>query len=179
MQNVEVVVKTAQKLKDNAGIHFLIIGNGVEREKIAEMVSINDMANVTMLPMQPSELATSIYSMAGVNIIPLVKGGVKTALPSKTGICLSCGSPILLCLEKDSKYAQLIEQTQSGFAVESDDVDGAARIISNLSNGTIKIDRENVWKCFNENFNRAANIEKYKNAVKTCRSSTGDGNHKG
>lgn len=70
-------------------IQFLIIGDGARREAIEVMAA--GLKNVTMLPMQPSELATHIYSAKGVNNIPLVAGETKTAMPSKTGVVLSCG----------------------------------------------------------------------------------------
>ena len=43
------------------------------------------LANVTMLPLQPSELATSIYSAAGVNLILFTTGRgtpLGTAVPT-------------------------------------------------------------------------------------------------
>lgn len=165
MQNVELVVNAAKLLKDKANIHFLIIGDGVKKDEIAEFIIKENMKNVTLLSMQPSEMATSIYSMANVNIIPLVKGGVKTALPSKTGVCLSCGRPVLLCMEKNSKISNLIEQTNSGVAVEPDDCKMLAQTITDFANGKINIKKQDVWKCFADNFTQKANINKYKTIV--------------
>ena len=165
MQNVEVVVNIAQKLINNEKIHFLIIGDGVKKNDIAKIIQNEKITNVTMLPMQPSEFATSIYSMASVNLIPLVKGGVKTALPSKTGICLSCGQPILLCLDKSSEYAKMIEQSKSGVAVDFDDADGAVQVIEGMLNSRIKIEKQNVWACFNTNFLQSVNVTKYRKIV--------------
>lgn len=166
MQNVKMVVNAAQKLEDDQNIHFLIIGDGVKRNEIVESIKKKNMKNITILPMQPSDLATSIYSMAGVNIIPLVKGGIKTALPSKIGVCLSCGQTILLCLEKHSKIANLIEQSNSGVVIEPDDVNSLAQTITDIANGTVNIKNQDVWNCFSENFTRKANVDKIKNIVR-------------
>lgn len=62
MQNVEIVVNAAKELQNREDIQFLIIGDGVRKEVIEEMAT--GLKNVIMLPMQPSELATHIYSAA-------------------------------------------------------------------------------------------------------------------
>ncbi len=155
MQNVQLVVEAAKLLKNHWDIHFLIIGDGVMREEIEQMST--GMGNVTMLPLQPQELATSIYSMASVNIIPLVPGGLKTALPSKIGVCLSCGNPIIACVDKGSKLEMMLEQYHAGCVV-------VPRAASNLAEA-IKVQRvqkhEKNYECFREKFTKSHNIESY------------------
>lgn len=130
MQNVEIVVNAAKELQDREDIQFLIIGDGARREAIEEMVA--GLKNVTMLPMQPSELATHIYSAAGVNIIPLVAGGTKTAMPSKTGVVLSCGKPVIFTFGKESSFAKKVMENKAGYSIdatkESELVDAILRI---------------------------------------------------
>lgn len=163
MQNVDIVVNAAQKLQDREDIRFLIIGDGARKEKIAKMVKENHLDNVDMLPFQPSELAIHIYSAAGVNIIPLVKGGTKTALPSKTGIVLSCGKPVIVCVDKESKYATMIKEKANGSAVNPDDVDLLAQEIESLADNHAG---EYSFQCFKKFFNRKKNIEMYKESIK-------------
>ena len=100
MQNVELIVRAAQKIENDKNIVFLIIGDGARKSVIEKLAC--GLSNVMMLPLQPSELAEHIYSMAGVNVIPLVEGGSKTAMPSKSGIVLSCGQPVIFCFGKKS-----------------------------------------------------------------------------
>lgn len=130
MQNVEIVVNAAKELQDRKDIQFLIIGDGARREAVEEMAS--GLKNVTMLPMQPSELATHIYSAAGVNIISLVAGGTKTAMPSKTGVVLSCGQPVIFTFGSGSRFAKKVMENKAGCSVdatkESELVDAILRI---------------------------------------------------
>lgn len=155
MQNVQFVVKAAKLLEDHKDIHFLIVGDGVMREEIENMVQ--GMKNVTMLPLQPQELATSIYSMAGVNIIPLVPGGLKTALPSKIGVCLSCGNPIIACVEKGSKLKEMLEKYHAGCIVDPKYANDLAKVIMKHSMQK----QEKNHECFLENFRRNQNIDLY------------------
>lgn len=156
MQNVRLIVEAAKRLSDKEDIHFLIVGDGVMREDIEKMTA--GMKNVTMLPFQPSELATSIYSMADVNIIPLVPGGLKTALPSKIGVCLSCGNPIIACVDKGSCLEKLFEQNESGLVVSPDSSEFLAEAIEKM---TLSKNKEKNYRFFEKSFKRTVNAGKY------------------
>ena len=102
MQNVELIAETAINMKYNQNVHFYIIGDGTNKHHIEEKV--NGLPNVTMLPMQPSKYAESIYAQADLNIIPLMPGGIKTALPSKTATVLRVNKPVVFCVDASSKF---------------------------------------------------------------------------
>lgn len=159
MQNVQLIVKAAKLLTEKKDVQFLIVGDGVMCEEIEKMTV--GMSNVTMLPLQPSELATSIYSMAGVNIVPLVPGGLKTALPSKVGVCLSCGNPIIACVDKGSRFEEMLTEYMAGCVVSSNDEEELAEaILQYKENG-----QEKNYGCFRKKFVREANVKKYAEAI--------------
>lgn len=158
MQNVEIVVNAAKELQNRKDIQFLIVGDGARREAIEEMAS--GLKNVTMLPMQPSELATHIYSAAVVNIIPLVAGGTKTAMPSKTGVVLSCGQPVIFTFGKESSFARMIETNGAGISVDADDYRQLANGIT-IFCGKFDYRNDNAYNTFKRYFLRSNNIEKY------------------
>ncbi len=160
MQNVELIVESAKLLKDCETIKFLIIGDGVNREEIEKMVAEENLTNVEMLPMQPSSLATHIYSAAGINIIPLVKGGVDTALPSKTGVVLSCGKETAFCFGEDCEFSSLLKAYSLNPSISSDKPEDLAEYIKNTAmKGNHK--QENCYKLFKAEFTRTENVKKY------------------
>ena len=162
MQNVEMIVETAIKLKGNKKIHFLIIGDGVNREAIEKRIRTYQLTNVTMLPMQPSEVATHIYSAAGVNIIPLVPGGIKTAMPSKTGIVLSCGRPVIFCFGKNTSFEHKFRHRNIPIRITGYDVNELANLICELSMQP----SSEYNNGFMEFFRPSVNIRKYKEIVR-------------
>lgn len=163
MQNVEVIINAAKELQDREDIQFLIIGDGARKEKIVEMAK--GIKNVTMLPMQPSELAIHIYSAAGVNLIPLVAGGTKTAMPSKTGVVLSCGKPVIFTFGRASSFSELIEKDGVGVSVDADDYKELARKIS-VINDMKKDKRNNIYEFYKKFFLRSSNIKQYAVKIK-------------
>ncbi len=160
MQNVELVVQAAAALRERADIRFLIIGDGVNRDVIAEQVTREQLDNVTMLPLQPSSMATAIYRAAGVNLIPLVDGGVKTALPSKTGVCLSCGKPVIFCFGEGCAFANTVRQYQAGECVSATDPSGLAAAIARLADARSE-QCDGAYALFQDRFSRTENIRQY------------------
>lgn len=166
MQNIELIIKAAKKLKDNPKIHFLIIGDGAYKEKIKNLILEEELTNVTLLPLQSSELATSIYSSAGMNIIPLVPEGTKTALPSKTGVCLSCGRPIVFCFGKKSMFYNFCKEYDSGECVSSSDENELVKVLLEYSNKDMGIINKGAIDMYLKLFNRKENIKKYMEIVR-------------
>lgn len=159
MQNVDLVVKAAKRLSFRDDIQFLIVGDGVMRSEIEQQVMNVD--NITMLPFQPKELAPHIYSMANVNLAPIVSGGLKTALPSKIGICLSCGNPLIVCANHGTKLESMFEEFGCGAVVDTQNIDELiGKIIYFCDQKTTK-----NYECFKANFCRRENVLKYIKAL--------------
>lgn len=162
MQNVELILNAANLLKDRTDIQFLIIGEGARLDAIQAMATEMSLSNATFLPFQPSELATAVYSAAGANLIPLVPDGVKTAMPSKTGVCLSCGQPIVFCFGKDCNFSKITEQYQAGLCVSAQDPQELADAIAVLAQNPHP---EKRYELFLDRFVKAHNVKAYVGAI--------------
>ena len=156
MQNVDVIVEAAKLMANERAVHFHIIGDGAYKEKLQRKAA--DLDNVTFWPMLPSDLAPSIYMTADVNVIPLVKNIYKTALPSKTATCFACGKPIIFCIGKNSKFAQMAQKQTSCLCVDSDDAKA-------LCDAILKVkatpESRGYKEFFAENLKKTENSEKY------------------
>ena len=124
------------------------------------MVEEYKLENVTLLPMQPSSLATSIYSSASVNLIPLVSGGVRTALPSKTGVVLSCGKPTIFCFGNSCEFASVLCDYEGVENVDSNDEDELVSLIMRLYQDKVKT-AQGAKELFKTNFTRSKNVQRY------------------
>ena len=172
MQNVEIMVEAAKLLNEDQRIHFLIVGDGVRREAIEAKVQDYNLKNVTMLPMQSSDMALHIYSMAGLNLIPLVKGGIKTALPSKTPICLACGKPLLAAVGKDTMLAEILDNVGFVKSIDSDDLEGIVQKIQDLLVDDLIWDSKKANDIFYKIFGKKGNVAKYINCIRYVHLST-------
>lgn len=161
VQNVETILGAAKLLKENKNIYFYIFGDGVNKSKCKKIVKENNLSNVIFYPMQLPKYAAHIYSMADINIIPLKEGIIKTALPSKTAICLSVGKPIIACVDKDSKFAESISSCENSEVVNSDDIKGLATYIEKYYHNNIQGYSKDLRNLFKKNFSRSLNTNKY------------------
>lgn len=159
MQNVEVIIKAAEELQDRNDIQFLIVGEGARENIIKEMAS--NLKNVTVLPMQPSEMAPHIYSAAGVNIIPLVPGGTKTAMPSKTGVVLSCGKPTIFMFGDNSTFSKKVEEYGAGVSLNANDYVGLKQSVVDIASSNL----EKNYSLFLEMFTKKNNTKMYVDAI--------------
>lgn len=159
MQNVEVIIKAAKELLNRKDIQFLIVGEGARENIIKEMAS--NLENVTVLPMQPSEMAPHIYSAAGVNIIPLVPGGTKTAMPSKTGIVLSCGKPTIFMFGDNSTFSKKVQEHGVGASLDANDYIGLKESIIDIASSNL----EKNYSLFLDMFTKKHNTEMYVDAI--------------
>ena len=94
-------------------------------------------------------------------MIPLVPGGVKTALPSKTGVCLSCGQPIVFAFGEDCRFAQTVEAHSAGMCVSAKDPAEMADAIRSLA----MADQKKEYHLFREKFVKVKNVEDYVGAI--------------
>ena len=173
MQNVELIIEAATRLREIEHIRFLIIGDGVKADEIRAAAA--DLPNVTMLPLQPSELAPAIYSAAGVNLIPLVEGGVKTALPSKTGVVLSCGRPAIFCFGDDSAFAAAVNEYGAGMTVSATDPAPLAAAIADLAANESEAPCHGATALFLDRFTRSVNVKRYEECITNNVEATGNG----
>ena len=161
MQNVDVVVETAKLMQDEEDVHFHIFGDGMYKERLQH--EAEGLSNISFWPMQPSELAPSIYAMADVNVIPLAPNIYRTALPSKTATCIACGKPIVFCIGRESKLLNILEQNGLCAFVPSDDAKCLAESVLSLKK-SLK-DRTFLDEKFHQYFEREKNSNEYSRLI--------------
>lgn len=134
MQNVDVMVDAAERLRDRQDIRFTVIGDGLYKEKLQNRAQEAGLQNLVFLPMQDSSLAPAIYATADLNVIPLAENIYKTALPSKTATCLACGKPAVFCFGGPSRFLQMVERESGVSCVSAQSVEELCDLIVEYHN---------------------------------------------
>lgn len=156
MQNVDVMVAAAQRMQEETKIHFHIFGDGVYKKRLQN--EAEGLANISFWPMQPSELAPSIYAMADVNIIPLATNIYRTALPSKTATCISCQKPIVFCIGNDSKFGKWVSKNEGFLVVDSANYEELANAILEIEEDHPLVSTSLIYE---KSFLRSRNSHRY------------------
>lgn len=119
-QNLSLLLETAEMLKDDRSIHFLLVGNGFEEDKLKEYAATHGLGNVSFFPMQPAEKVAQVYNLPDIAVVMCRKGTGKSSMPSKTWTIMSCETPLVVSFDSETEMERVIKESKSGLFVEAD-----------------------------------------------------------
>jgi colanic acid biosynthesis glycosyl transferase WcaI len=89
------VIYAAEKLQD-ANIDFWIIGEGVQKDYLNDIISNNGLNNIKLLPYQDRLLMPSINSFADIHFISINPQMEQEGFPSKVYTIMACSKPMIV-----------------------------------------------------------------------------------
>ena len=128
-QGLETVLDAAARIRDEARVLFLIMGEGLLKESIRQRVAAERLTNVLVLPYQPLERMSQIYAASDLNLVPLASEVGGDALPSKIYRILACARPILAIADSDSDLAAFVRESECGIVVPPGDAISLAEAV--------------------------------------------------
>ncbi|NWJ51825.1 MAG: hypothetical protein HXX14_13270, partial [Bacteroidetes bacterium] len=108
------LITVAIDLQKFENILFLIIGEGVKKQKIEKLVAVSALKNVKLLPLQPSEMLPFSLSSGDLAYITLDHGAERASVPSKLYYMLAAGCGILSVALENSELGILTKKFNFG-----------------------------------------------------------------
>lgn len=133
-QNVDILIDCANALKDKEDIHFVVFGGGSEKDKFEKKITESGLSNIRLLPLQPMERVSQVYSLGNASFVTCKKGVGVGAFPSKAVTIMATGTPIIASFDLDSDLCKILEENKAGLCAEAEDVLGAIEAILTLYN---------------------------------------------
>jgi glycosyltransferase involved in cell wall biosynthesis len=159
--HLEQVLDTADLLRDT-NVLFVLIGSGMQKNKLKEQAKNMRLQNVVFLdPVAKAEVFKYIVaSDMGASVLKKVDT-FKTVYSNKTFDYMACKTPILMAIDGVSR--KLVEDAKAGSYVEPEDPqDFASKIKIYLADpDKIKLEGENGYKFAKQNFDRKVLADKY------------------
>jgi glycosyltransferase involved in cell wall biosynthesis len=126
--NIPVILRAAKHLQQNKDIVFMLIGDGMQRNAIAEAVETMKLTNVILHKAVPKDHARAYINAADLCIvtlldIPLFDG----ALPTKLFDYMACNKPVLCGVGGEAK--RLVDEAQAGLNFSPNDEKQLADLI--------------------------------------------------
>jgi glycosyltransferase involved in cell wall biosynthesis len=137
--DIESIVNTAEALKNNTHIHFVIIGDGVKKSKITQLVKEKSLKNVLLLLYQDKAILPYSLGCADIGIVTLSQGAENISVPSKTYYTLAAGSAIVALASTDSELGVLIEKYKCGRVFDKPDTEEIGKFILQLSQNNAEL----------------------------------------
>lgn len=133
-QDVESVWEASRLLENDPRVHFLFIGSGTKRKKLAELLHKQTPKNVTLLDPKPRDEQNIFLNACDVGIVALIPGMLGVSVPSRTYNFCAAGKPILGIAQDGSEIAMLIEENDIGLRVPPLNPEGVRDAILALVN---------------------------------------------
>lgn len=131
-QDFETIVAAAERLRDERGIHWVILGDGrmqpwvqseIERRKLG--------ATVHLLGRHPVESMPRFFALADALLVTLRNEPIfSLTIPTKIQSYLACGRPLVAAL--DGEGARVVQESGAGLAVGAGDAAALADAVLGL-----------------------------------------------
>lgn len=130
--NYKTIIELAKRLKADTEIVLQMVGDGPMKDAFVQEAKENQLTNIEFFPLQPIPWVPDVYSTGDVCVIPLKKGVIGNGTPSKAPILMACKRIIVNAVESWSKYSQMFNAYNMGYAVDVYDYDGLAEAIRTI-----------------------------------------------
>jgi len=148
------VLETAKILK-NTNVLFLLIGNGISKQKLVEQANQEEINNIRFLDSMPKQDVLKYVMASDMGTSVLLKNDTfKTIYSNKTFDYMSCKIPILMVIDGVSR--ELVEKADAGIYVEPENPEDFAEKIRYYFNENEKLKQqgENGYAYAKEHFDR-------------------------
>ena len=164
--HLEQVLGAGKALEDT-NVLFLLIGNGMEKERLRKLAVEMDVNNVRFLDSVPKQEVFKyiVASEMGASILKRVDT-FKTVYSNKTFDYMSCRKPILMAIDGVSR--ELVEEAKAGSYVEPENIAEYNTIIRQyIANpARLQCEGDNGYNYAKENFDREVLANHYLDSIK-------------
>jgi glycosyltransferase involved in cell wall biosynthesis len=159
--HLQQLVEAGKQLEDT-NVLFLLIGQGMEKEKLKKMASEMEVKNVRFIDSVPKREVFKYILASEMGASVLKKADIfKTVYSNKTFDYMSCRKPVLMAIDGVSR--KLVEDAHCGIYVEPENIEDYNKKIRMYLNDAarLKIDGDNGYEYAKKNFDREMLSGKY------------------
>jgi len=123
-QKMMNLVNLAKKFNEDSKVHFLFVGKGDEVELIQKEREKHKLNNITYLPSVDQETYFKILNEFDIGLFSLHPNHKTHNFPGKLLGYMGHSKPILGCVNEGNDLKEIINQSEAGFVLDSDDAEG-------------------------------------------------------
>jgi len=166
-QNMDMLMEVAKSLETNEDIQFVLVGNGAYLEQVRQFISDRNISNVHLLPFQPYEDISHVFSLGDVSLVISKPGVGANSVPSKTWSIMSASRPVLANFD-ENELRTIVENNNCGVFTKAGDKVAFTDAILKLYDDRNKCQEmgRNGRKFVMENLTREMGTGKYVDVIK-------------
>lgn len=131
-QNLSLLVKVADILRDKKDIKFVIVGEGVCGEDLKNDVEKMGLDNIRLINFLPQNEISNVFGLGDVSLIISKTGVGGSSVPSKTWSIMCAERAVIASFDTESEVGDVIRKAECGIHVPPDDADALSNAIMEL-----------------------------------------------
>ena len=149
-------------------IHFVLVGEGAYKAEVEKRIKEQGITNVTLLPFQPYEDISHVFSLGDVSLVISKPGVGANSVPSKTWSIMSASRPVLANFD-ENELKTIIEDHHCGIFTKAGDKEAFKAAILKLYHHPelCKEYGRNGRQFVMENLTKEVGTRKYVNVIKS------------
>jgi len=184
-QNMEMLTEVAYEFEEEglSDIHFVLTGNGAYWDTLVSTLrglrkelrvtapdgsEANTFGNITLLPFQPYEDISHVFSLGDVSLVISKPGVGENSVPSKTWSIMSASRPVLANFD-ENELKTIISDNNCGIFTKAGDKDAFKEAILYLYKNPDKCREygQNGRKFVMENLTKEVGTQKYVDVIRS------------
>lgn len=167
-QNMDMLLEVAKELEEDPNIQFVLIGEGAYKKQVEEIIAEKNIGNVTLLPFQPYEDISHVFSLGDVGLVISKPGVGENSVPSKTWSILSASRPVLANFD-ENELKSIVAENQCGIFTKAGDKEAFKQAILDLYHDREHCEQlgRNGREFILKNLTRAVGTQKYVDVIKS------------
>ncbi len=166
--NIEIILRAAQRLREQEQIRFVFIGDGPKYAIAEEFRRKHDLRNILLLPLQPEETFPMSMASGDIGIVSQEARMAHLFMPSKAYSMMACGMGIIGICSNDDDLKRMITKHRVGVCIQGDDERVLAEKIMELYRDSDMLAeyKKQAVKTAETRYSKKVITEKYKKVFK-------------
>ena len=168
-QNMDMLLEVMKDLNaSHPEIGLILVGEGAYKQQVEEIVKRDSLTNVIMLPFQPYEDISHVFSLGDVGIIISKPGVGSNSVPSKTWSIMSASRPVLANFD-ENEIKSILSDNNCGIFTKAGDKEAFKNAIIKLyeNRDLCKEYGRNGREFIMKNLTREVGTQKYVDVIKS------------
>lgn len=131
-QNMDMLLEVMEDLQDNyPDINLVLVGEGAYKAQVEKIVVDKKLNNVVMLPFQPYEDISYVFSLGDAGLVISKPGTGAASVPSKTWSIMSASRPVLANFD-ENELKDILAGNECGIFTKAGDKEAFKQSIITL-----------------------------------------------
>ena len=167
-QNMDMLLEVMKELKTtHPDIGLVLVGEGAYKAQVEEIVKRDNLINVSMIPFQPYEDISYVFSLGDAGLVISKPGVGANSVPSKTWSIMSASRPVLANFD-ENELKDILAGNECGIFTKAGDKEAFKKSIIKLyeNRELCKKYGTNGRQFVMDNLTREVGTQKYVDVIK-------------